>query len=139
MEQDNKTNSSLFPTTTSGIISTWEGRFRNFPTRTSQLSLHFLQKAVGMPSPAPEVESGQASQPTSRLDNAGTLLQSISSSIVPEKVTIVHPPFQPFPDFLDSSLTCEISCLGMRLISRRVRFVFGRRIIPLATHCGGSS
>ncbi|CAD6589017.1 MAG: RNA polymerase subunit AC19 [Tremellales sp. Tagirdzhanova-0007] len=42
-----------------------------------------------MPTPAPEADSGQSSQPTSRLDNAGTLLQSVSSSIIPDKVTIL--------------------------------------------------
>jgi DNA-directed RNA polymerase I and III subunit RPAC2 len=39
---------------------------------------------------------------TSRLDNAGTLLQSVSTSIVQEKITIVrvlrrHPPSDPDP------------------------------------------
>jgi hypothetical protein len=62
---------------------------------------------------------------TSRLDNAGTLQQSVSTSVIHEKVTIVRL----------KACNCASKWLinsyqVTKLIIRHVHSVYGRRIIP---------
>jgi len=70
---------------------------------------------------------------TSRLDNAGTLQQSVSTSVIHEKVTIVSSPSR-----------CAVyrlmnSYLVTKLIIRHVHSVYGRRTILSEMLLGGSS
>lgn len=74
-----------------------------------------------------------ADDQTSRLDNAGTLQQSVSTSIIHEKVTIVSLGVRYIWKWL------MYSYRATKLIIRHVHSVYGRRIILLEMLSDGSS
>lgn len=91
----------------------------------------------------PEAEA-EASHTSSRLDNAGTLLQSVSTGIQYEKVSIVSITYgasmsrpRPSQPVAGLKLT-SISYPGTNQITRLALSAWDMRIIPWATHYVGS-